>query len=231
MKKTILAIIIARSKSKGLKNKNIRKINNIPLIGHAAKCANSCKYINETIISTDSKKYGKIAQKYGANFFFLRSRSLSGDNVSDESVLIDGLKKSEVFFKKKFDIIVSLPASTPTRSTKDLNDMISFFIKNKYDSVWSISKTDLKFHPLKQLTIVKNNKLSFYEKKGKNIKNRQQLNDNIYYRNGVAYIINRNFLNRYKKLLGNNSAGFELKGKRISIDNKKDFMEAKKILH
>ena len=229
MKKNIIAIILARSKSKGIKNKNIKRINGVPMIGLAAKCALKSKFINNVIISTDSKKYGKISQKYGADFFYLRSKKISGPNIKDESVLIDGLKQAEIYYKKKFDVIVSLPASTPTRSHNDLNEMISFFLKHNYESLWSVSKTDLKFHPLKQL-IMKDNKLKYFDKRGKNIINRQQLFNNVYHRNGVAYIISRNFLINKKKLIGNNSAGYFLKGNRISIDTLKDLYFAKKLL-
>ena len=68
MKNKILAVILARSKSKGLKNKNIKKIN-IPLIGLAAKCSIKSKFITKTLISTDNIKYGNIAKKFGADFF------------------------------------------------------------------------------------------------------------------------------------------------------------------
>ena len=229
MKKNIIAIILARSKSKGLKDKNIKKINGIPLLGLAVKSAINTNLINNVIISTDSNKYGKIAEKYGAKFFYLRSKKISGSKIRDERVLLDGLIKAEIFFKKKFDVIVSLPASTPTRSNVDLGKMILYFLKNKYDSLWSLSKTELKFHPLKQL-ILKKNKIDYFDKKGRNIINRQQLIDNIYHRNGVAYIISRKFLKNEKKLLGIKSSGYVLKGERVSIDTMKDFEIAKKIL-
>ncbi len=229
MKKKIIAIILARSKSKGLKNKNIEKINGVPLIGLAVKCSIKSDLITKTLISTDSTKYGNIAKKYGADFFYLRSKKISGPKIKDEHVLIDGLKKAEIFYQEKFDIVISLPASTPTRSYIDLDKMISFFLKNNYDSLWSISKTDLKFHPLKQL-VLNRDKLEYFDNKGKKIFNRQQLVDNIYHRNGVAYIVSKKFLINNKKLISKNSTGYLLKGKRISIDSKEDLKDAVEIL-
>ena len=58
-------------------------------------------------------------------------------------------------------------------------------------------KTDLKFHPLKQLILDKK-KLKYFDKNGKKIFNRQQLKDNICHRNGVAYVVSRNFLTKKK---------------------------------
>ena len=59
-----IAIIMARSGSSGLKNKNIKMINNKPLIYYTIKFAKKLKFIDKLIFSTDSKKYLKIAQKY-----------------------------------------------------------------------------------------------------------------------------------------------------------------------
>ena len=57
-----LAIIPARSGSKRVKNKNIQKINNKPLIYYAIKQSLKSKFINETIVLTDSKIIKKISR-------------------------------------------------------------------------------------------------------------------------------------------------------------------------
>ena len=95
-KKKILAVVMARSGSKGLKNKNILKINKIPLIGHAGKISKKIKLIDKCIISTDSRKYGNIAKKYGMHFFFLRNKKLSGSKVPDHLVLKDTYKSRKI---------------------------------------------------------------------------------------------------------------------------------------
>ena len=57
----IIAIIPARSGSKRIKDKNIKKYKGIPLISHSIKHSLKSKYIQRTIVSTDSEKYAKIA--------------------------------------------------------------------------------------------------------------------------------------------------------------------------
>ena len=54
--KNILCLIPARSKSKGLPNKNIKKLNSIPLVGISIQTALKSKYIDDVILSTDQKK-------------------------------------------------------------------------------------------------------------------------------------------------------------------------------
>jgi len=80
IKKKILAIIGARSGSKELKNKNIKKLGNKPLIGWIIESAIQSKLINRVIVSTDSKKYARIARKFKAETPILRPKKLSRDN-------------------------------------------------------------------------------------------------------------------------------------------------------
>ena len=57
----ILAIIPARSGSKGLKSKNIKKINNKTLLEYSIRSAQESKKIDKIIVSTDSQKFKNIA--------------------------------------------------------------------------------------------------------------------------------------------------------------------------
>ena len=60
----IVALIPARSGSKGLKDKNILPINGHPLLAYSIVAANQSKLIDEVYITTDSKKYSTIAKAY-----------------------------------------------------------------------------------------------------------------------------------------------------------------------
>ena len=82
----IIAIIPARSGSKGLKNKNIKKLNGIPLLAYSIIIALKVKGIKKVIFSSDSKKYINVAKKYGCKFFHHRSKKISHDNASEFSV-------------------------------------------------------------------------------------------------------------------------------------------------
>ena len=95
-KKKILVVIPARSGSKGIKNKNIKKINNKELIYYTIK---SAKQLNpdKIIVSTDSLKIKKIAEKYGAEVPFLRPKKIS----SSKSLDIDFVKHCLNYLKNK----------------------------------------------------------------------------------------------------------------------------------
>ena len=73
----VLCIILARSGSNTVKNKNIAKINGKPLIWYTIKEALKSNVFDEILVSTDSEKYKKIAIRYGAKVPFLRPKKLS----------------------------------------------------------------------------------------------------------------------------------------------------------
>ena len=219
---------MARSGSKGLKNKNLKKINNVSLVGLAGKICKNVKIIDKAVISTDSNKIGVEAKKHNLEFFFKRPKILSGGKVSDNYVLHHALKKSEQYFNQKFDIILSLPPTTPTRSKSEVELSLKKLINKKYSSIWTISKTDNKFHPEKALYI-SNKKLKFYNKLGYKLRARQELSD-IFHRNGVAYAVSRKLI-LSGKLIDDNSSYFECKKKHLSIDTFEDLIVARKLFY
>ena len=52
----ILAVVAARGGSKGIKNKNLKKIGGKPLVLHAIKTLSKIKKINTICLSSDSSK-------------------------------------------------------------------------------------------------------------------------------------------------------------------------------
>ena len=77
-----IAIIPARSGSKGLKDKNIRLLNEKPLLAYSVEAALESGVFDEVMVSTDSEKYAEIAKEYGASVPFLRSAELSSSRHS-----------------------------------------------------------------------------------------------------------------------------------------------------
>lgn len=227
MKKKILAIIPARGGSKGLKNKNLKKIGKNSLISLAIKSCKKLKSINKIFVSTDSKKIVREAEKQGIKVPFLRSKKISGDKVPAIDVLYQTLNLVEKFYKEKFATIIYLEPTSPLRKTQDILLALKKFKKNNYDSLWTISKIDLKFHPLKQV-IVNKNTVSSYEKKGEKIYARQQLSQ-TYYRNGVCYIFKRKTILLDKKIMGKKCGYHITSSPQVSIDNYKDLIYARKI--
>jgi len=136
--KLIYAVILARSGSKTIKNKNIKKINNKPLICYPIQAALKSKFINETFVLTDSKKYAKISSENGASIPFIRPKNISGDHSTDLETFkffYNWLNKSK---RKKPDIIVHLRATAPLVNENIINRAVKQFILQKSDSMKSV---------------------------------------------------------------------------------------------
>ena len=87
----ILCLICARKGSKGVKNKNILKINNKNLINITIDQAQRSKIFDNIVVSTDSKKIQSHAISKNALCWFLRPKFISNDKASKVEALIHGL--------------------------------------------------------------------------------------------------------------------------------------------
>lgn len=124
----VLALIPARSGSKGLKNKNIKKFNNKPMMFYTIKAALDCKICNKVFVSTDSKIYKNIALNCGASVPFLRSSINSSHKAKSINVVIETISN----FKKinqYFDILILLQPTSPLRDAKDILRAYRLFLR------------------------------------------------------------------------------------------------------
>ena len=134
----IICIILARGGSKGLKLKNLKKVNGKPLIYYPIKDALTVKSIDDVIVSTDHKLIAKYSIKYGAKVPFLRPKRLARDLSTTESGLKHALLNFEKQKKTKYDLCVFLGATDLFRNPKWIKDAINILKKNKkIDSVFS----------------------------------------------------------------------------------------------
>ena len=134
-----IAIIPARSGSKGLPNKNILMLGNKPLIAYTIEAALKSKEFERVIVSTDSLEYKYIAEKFGAKVF-MRSEELSNDKASSFVVIEDVLNKIEI----TVDYFVLLQVTSPFRNENHIKESIKVFEKgiDTYDFLVSMQKSD-----------------------------------------------------------------------------------------
>tara|TARA_B100000686_G_C16675077_1_gene908698 strand:+ start:650 stop:1372 length:723 start_codon:yes stop_codon:yes gene_type:complete len=137
----VICIIPARGGSKGIKNKNLKKINGKHLIFYpinAAKKSNVCDYI---FLSTDSKKIAKIGISYGASVPFLRKKKYSRDLTTTETTLQNALQEVEKYLKIKFDICVFLTCTNIFRKIDWIKKAVNILKNNNnIDSAFSVNK-------------------------------------------------------------------------------------------
>tara|TARA_Y100000996_G_scaffold414028_1_gene403792 strand:- start:489 stop:1172 length:684 start_codon:yes stop_codon:yes gene_type:complete len=221
----ILAIIPARKNSKGIKNKNIVKVNGKYLINYTINSAKKSKYITDIVGSTDSKKIAQIFKKNNIQFPFFRPKNLSNDKSNIIDTLIFTLKKIEKMKKNKYDYICLLQPTSPLRKKNEIDNAIKKIIKTNSDSLISLCKLD-EPHPYK-LVEIKNKKIIFNKNKRNKINNRQQMPD-FYMPSGNIYITKRNILLKNKSFFGKKNIYTLIDPKNyININNSVDLKIAK----
>ena len=218
--KRILIVVPARGGSKGIPLKNLRKVNGVPLVAAVGKIIKSLSEIDQSVVSTDHEEIASVAEDAGIAAPFRRPKELSGDRISDIEVLTHALLEMELIDSVTYDIIVMLQPTSPLRKAKHVLDTIKMLVDGAWDAVWTVSETDSKSHPLKQL-IVDKNSLNYYDISGGEIIARQQLKP-VYHRNGIAYAITRECLLNKKSINGDRTGAFIIKGDHISIDTERD---------
>ncbi len=225
--KKILAVILARAGSKGLKNKNIKKLGNKPLVSWSIDEAKKSKKIDTILLSTDSVKIAKIGKRKKIYVPFLRPKNLSGDKTPS----VDALEHSINFLKdkgKKFDYIILLEPTSPFRSYIDIDNSLSKLIKSNASSLVSICKTD----SLNPFFLFKKRKEFLVPiKKAKKKYLRRQDIEPTYFLEGSIYISKISTLLKERSFCHNDTIGYEVpKWKSIEIDDIIDLELAKIIL-
>lgn len=126
----IIAIVPARSGSKGIPDKNIRKVAGKELIGYSIEFAKKLP-VNKIICSTDSEEYANIARQYGAEVPFLRSPFASHDRAMEQHILEDLYDKFDKYGIEYPDIFVWLRPTFIFRDIMAVRECIERLINNK----------------------------------------------------------------------------------------------------
>lgn len=219
--KRILAIVPARGGSKGLKLKNIRTVGGVPLVALVGRLLKELPMIDRSVVSTDHKEIAQVALQSGLACPFYRPEALSGDRIGDLEVLQHALLEMETRDQVQYDIILMLQPTSPMRTPKHLLDTIHKLIQTGADSVWTLSETDAKGHPLKQLVISDDDKIGYYDPAGAHIIARQQLTP-TYHKNGIAYAITRECLLEQQSIKGKHCVPLVIEGYVSNIDTELD---------
>lgn len=222
-----IAIIPARSGSKSLEDKNVKLLNNKPLIQYSIDAAKKSNLFDEIMVSTDSEEYARIALECGANVPFLRTKELSNDIVSSWDVVKEVIAKYKEL-NQEFDTIALLQPTSPLRTSEDIINGYKVFEEKNANCVVAVCEMD--HSPLWSNTLPKNHSFENFIKPEVVKMPRQSLP--TYYRiNGALYIVKTNHLMVVNEIYSNGSyATLMKKENSIDIDDMLDFLIAEQIL-
>lgn len=141
-----IAIITARSGSKGLPHKNIKLLNGKPLMAWSIEAALQSGMFDTVMVSTDSEEYARIAREYGAEVPFLRSEATSGDNANSWDTVAEVLDNYRKL-GREFDTFMLLQPTSPLRSAEDIQRAYSM-LQTTDGANAIVSFTQCEFNPL-----------------------------------------------------------------------------------
>lgn len=218
-----VAIIPARSGSKGLKDKNIKLLNGKPLIAYTIEAAAKSNMFEDIIVSTDSKTYAEIARQWGANVPYLRDNELSTDIASSWDVVrdvISYLKQKE----RNYDTIALLQPTSPLRNEEDIIKGYNIYKEKKAMAV--VSVCEVEHSPVWSNTLPEDGSLKDFI--SKDIINLPRQSLPIYYRlNGALYIVDSNYILFNKNIYNEDCYAVIMSQEHsVDIDNNFDFLFA-----
>ena len=222
-------LICARAGSKGIVNKNIKIINNHPLIAWTIDLGKKNNRLKKLIVSTEDKKIQKISKKYGAEILFTRPKKLARDNTPEWLVWKHAVNFLESNNYNKLDAMVILPATAPLRSQKDVNNAIDLFEKGGCDAVISVKNASR--NPYFNMTKVNRKNFSEIMLKSRSIISNRQNAPQLFDMTTVVYVVSINHIKKNNYLFDGLVKQIVIPEERaIDIDNKFDFKIARMLL-
>lgn len=217
-----IAIIPARSGSKGLQDKNIKLLCGKPLLHYSVEAALNSNVFDCVHVSTDSKKYAEIAQGCGADIPFLRCQEFSSD-IADSWDVVRFVLKQYKQLGKTFDMVTLLQPTSPLRDAKDIRSAYRLFGEKKAEVVISVSEAE--HSPLLMNTL--DTSLSLNGFINLNEVGRRQSMPPYYQVNGAIYMMKTHILDNISDLYGERSYAYIMsREKSIDIDSIVDFKVA-----
>ena len=214
-----IAIIPARSGSKGLIDKNIKLFNGLPLLVYSIRAAQNSGLFDEVMVSTDSLEYAHIAKDYGAEVPFIRSEENSGDKAGSWEVVKEVLYLYQVK-GVMFDTVCLLQPTSPLRTEDDIIAGYKLLFLKQADAITSVCEMD--HSPIWTMPLPADHSLKDF-RKNCNFAPRQKLE--TYFRiNGALYIRRLSYDENSIKILNEEEYALIMdRRKSIDIDTKIDF--------
>ena len=218
--KKILAIIPARSGSKGVPGKNTRPLAGKPLISWTIDAARKCRDIDYICATTDDEEIAKVARNAGASTPFIRPAEYATDTATAVDVILHTLDNLP-----KFDFFIYLQPTSPFRSARHIDEAIALFLLNNSNALVSVtpaSKSPYWMYTMDKKSMAISPLLGEWETRP----NRQEL-ATVYALNGAIYIANVDWFRRTRSFLTPETVAFEMDSlSSVDIDDEIDFVFA-----
>ncbi|ACR68514.1 acylneuraminate cytidylyltransferase [Edwardsiella ictaluri] len=208
-----VAIIPARSGSKGLRNKNILMLMDKPLIAYTIEAAINSGVFDRVIVSTDSDEYKRIAESFGAEVF-IRDAALASDSATSYMVVEDVLSKvSDIQY------FALLQPTSPFRTAEHIKSAAALFYSSEHSFLVSMVQSDKPSYLIKPLA--EDLTLKYFDIDF-SLYHRQDNKE--YFPNGAIFMAKPEAYLKRRHFFGSDSVAFIMsKEDSLDIDDRYDF--------
>lgn len=222
-----IAIITARSGSKGLPDKNIKLLRGKPLMWYSINAAIKSGCFEEVMVSTDSDEYKEIAVECGAHVPFLRSARNSGSTASSWDTVKEVLEGYRGL-GEEFDTVALLQPTSPLRTPKHIREGYELLSAKEANAIIGVAETE--HSPLWENILPSDFNMAGFIKPEILNQPRQKLP--VYYRiNGALYIVRVGVLHEIERLYDNKCFAYVMsKMDSVDIDTDLDFRLAEVLM-
>ena len=196
--KMTLGVVLARGGSKGVPGKNIADLCGKPVLEYTLDAANNSKYLNDIVVSSDDQRTLQIARKNGTIPLW-RPTALAQDETPTLPALQHAVLTLEGLLGVQFDYIVELRATSPLKTTKDIDNVIELLVNSDAEAVIGVTQVQ-EYHPSRIKFLHNGYIRDFMDEPGNG--RRQDLKPEAYVRNGSIYAFRR------ETILGDNPKVF-----------------------
>jgi len=225
----VLAIVPARSGSKGVPRKNVAELTpGRTLLHYVAEAATGTVRVDKTILSTDDEEIANVGRRAGLEVLFMRPPDLAADDTPMLPVLKHAIEQvTATGWTPEF--VVLLQPTSPLRRGKHIDDALEILVKEGADSVVSVvelPKTQSPDYVMK----IEGGMLRPFLPEGARVTRRQDVRP-AFYRDGTVYAFRRDTIERFGDIYGDRCLPLVIDAHdSLSIDSPDDWAEAQRRL-
>ena len=220
----VLAVVPARSGSKGVPGKNIRLLGGRPLLAYTAESALASGVVDRLILSTDTDEIARVGRECGLEVPFLRPADLALDTTPMQPVIEHAVMNLEAKGWSP-DIILVLQPTAPLRRPEHLASAVTQLHETNADSVVSVVELPRHLSP-DYVMRIEDGRLVPFLPEGAVVTRRQDARP-AYVRDGTVYACRRDTLVVQRSLYGTNCQPLVLStSESLTIDSIDDWTEA-----
>ena len=134
----VVAIILARSQSKRLPNKNLQRLGGRTLLEWIISAAKNSKAIDDVFVSTDSTLYADIATNAMVNTI-IRPPELATDEATSQSGVSHALRFIDEKLGLHPEVALLMQPTTPLTSPETVRKAVKAVRDEGYDTALSVS--------------------------------------------------------------------------------------------